>query len=378
MSRRLMFVVNVDWFFLSHRLPIALAALGEGYEVHVACGDTGRCAEIESHGMAVHRLGLARGKAGLFSSLSSFLQIAGLFRRLKPDIVHLVTIKPVLFGGLAARISGIHSVVAAISGLGFVFVGDGFAARLRRRLVGRVYRLALGKDNVKVVFQNPYDRDTLGRLAGIPDSKVEMIRGSGANLGLYRSGPIPEGAPVVMLAARLLWDKGVKEFVQAAEILRAEGQAARFCLVGDIDPDNPASLTGRDIDDLQKRGIVELWGYRDDMHEVLPQATIVTLPSYYGEGLPKVLIEAAACGRPIVTTDHPGCRNAIEPGVSGLLVPARDGPALAAAIGALIADPRRCAVMGGAGRLLAEREFDVEQVVRKHLDIYRALEAARQ
>jgi glycosyltransferase involved in cell wall biosynthesis len=371
-----MFVVNVDWFFLSHRLPIALQAMAEGYEVHVACGDTGRCAEIEVRGLIVHRLNLARGKASLFSSLSSFLEILFLFRCVRPDIVHLVTIKPVIFGGVAARLAGVRSVVAAISGLGFVFVGKGVATLLLRMFVGPVYRLALGKRNLKVIFQNPDDRDTLRSLAALPESKIVMIRGSGVDLDEYQVLPIPEGVPVVMLAARLLRDKGVMEFVEAAALLQARGCRARFCLVGNIDPDNPASLTPEDMVGLREQGRVELWGHRSDMHAVLPQASIVALPSYYGEGLPKVLIEAAACGRAVVTTNHPGCRDSIDPGVCGVLVPARDPMALADAIGMLLDDPERLAAMGMAGRKLAEKEFDVAQVVRQHMAIYRELEAA--
>lgn len=374
MRRKLMFVVNVDWFFISHRLPIALGALERGYEVHVVCGETGRLEELKKLGLIVHPLTIVRGKAGIASSLKTILDIFSLFKRIQPDIVHLVTIKPVLFGGLAARLAGIKSVVAAVSGLGFVFVDSGFKARLRRMVVGGLYRLALGKKNLKVIFQNPDDRDCLCALAGIKRDKTEMIRGSGVDLSKYPEAVIPSGVPVVVLVARLLKDKGVMEFVGAVSQLNCQGYQARFCLVGDIDPDNPASLTADDLHSIKATGDIELWGHRSDIPAVLSGATIVVLPSYR-EGLPKVLLEAAAAGRAVVTTDVPGCRDAVEEGGTALLVNSKSSTDLANAIASLLDDPVRCAAMGSAGRKLAEREFDVFKVVERHLEIYAELEA---
>lgn len=375
MNRKLMFVVNVDWFFISHRLPIALGAIELGYEVHLVCGDTGRLGELERFGLIVHPLTIVRGEAGIGSSLKTFLEILSLFKHVQPDIVHLVTIKPVLFGGMAARLLGVESVVAAVSGLGFIFVNSGVKTRLRRMVVGLLYRLALGKKNLKVIFQNPDDRDRLCSLAGIQKDKTEMIRGSGVDLSKYPETVAPSGVPVVVLVARLLNDKGVMEFVEAAKQLKYQGYHARFCLVGDIDPDNPASLTVDDLASIEASGNVELWGYRTDIPSVLGSATIVALPSYR-EGLPKVLLEAAACGRAVVTTDVPGCRDAIESGVTGLLVPSRDAAELAKAIAFLLDNPARCAAIGLAGRRLAESEFDVSKVVERHLRIYARLEAS--
>lgn len=372
MSQKLMFVVNVDWFFISHRLPIALRALERGYEVHLVCGETGRLAELERLGLIVHPLAIVRGKSGIGSSLKTFLEIISLFKRVRPDIVHLVTIKPVLFGGLAARLVGIKAIVAAVSGLGFVFVDSGLKARLRRLVVGLLYRLALGAKNLKVIFQNPDDRDSLCSLAGIQKCKTELIRGSGVDLSKYQVSIVPSGPPVVVLVARLLSDKGVMEFVEAANQLKHKGYQARFCLVGDIDPDNPASLTVDDLALIKSAGQVELWGHRSDIPVVLSGATIVVLPSYR-EGLPKVLLEAAACGRAVVSTDVPGCRDAVERDVTGLLVPSRNAAQLAQAVASLLDDPVQCSAMGLAGRKLAEREFDVSKVVERHLEIYAEL-----
>lgn len=373
MSRTLMFVVNVDWFFLSHRLPIALEAMRQGYQVHIATGLTDKLGELERHGLVVHPLALDRSSAGLGNALRTIVQLWQIFRAVRPDLVHLVTIKPVLLGGLVARLAGVPAVVAAVSGLGFVFVAKGVKASARRWLVGGLYRLALGHHNLKVIFQNPDDQASLARLAHLTDRKVAMIRGSGVDLTRYGVMPTPPGMPVVVLAARLLADKGVLEFVQAARLLRQRGCKARFVLVGTVDTANPTSLSDAEVSAWVQDGVVEWWGHRADMPHVLAAAQVVVLPSYYGEGLPKVLIEAAACGRVVVTTDHPGCRDAIDLGVTGVLVPVRNAVALADAMEALINDPLRCKVMGDAGRALAEKAFDVRQVVAAHLQIYQEL-----
>lgn len=369
---KLLFVVNVDWFFLSHRLPIALEAMKQGYEVHIAVGVTDRLAQMQSHRLHVHVLDISRSKSGLGEALMVARQIWSVYQSVKPDVVHLVTIKPVLMGGILARLAGVPAVVAAVSGLGFVFLEEGLVATLRRKVVGLLYKAAFGHRNLKVIFQNAQDKATLVQLSGLADSKTELIRGSGVDISLFTPGPLPTGAPVVMLAARLLADKGVNEFVQAARILKAQGSSARFCLVGTVDLHNPASLNQTQLDAYQSEGLVELWGHRTDMAQALSAAHIVVLPSYR-EGLPKVLIEAAACGKAVITTDVPGCRDAVEPGITGLLVPARDAQALAQAISDLLNNLARCHELGKAGRLLAEQAFDIQHVVAQHLRIYSGL-----
>jgi glycosyltransferase involved in cell wall biosynthesis len=370
---RLLILVNDPTFFCSHRLPVALAAQAAGYEVHIATSAGPAVNSIVRAGFTHHVLPLSRSGLNPFKELLSFLMIFWLMLRLRPKLVHLVTIKPVLYGGLAARIARVPCVVAAVSGLGFIFIAHGVKAVVLRWLTGALYRVALGHDNLKVIFQNPDDQASLVKLAHIPGRKVELIRGSGVDLTQYSHTTLPPGLPVVLLAARLLADKGVREFVQAARLLKQRGSSARFCLVGTVDPANPTSLTDAELSQWASEGVVELWGHRSDMPQVLAAAQVVVLPSYYGEGLPKVLIEAAACGRAVVTTDHPGCRDAVDPGVSGVLVPVRDATALANALEGLINDPVRCLTMGNAGRSLAERAFDVQQVVAAHLRIYQEL-----
>lgn len=372
MKKKLMFVVNVDWFFMSHRLPIALEAMTQGYEVHIASGLTDQKGAMEQLGLIVHPISIDRSSANVFEALNTFWQIFRVFVKVKPDLVHLVTIKPVLLGGIAARMAGIRGVIAAISGLGYVFLDRGWGSRMRRSIVAVLYRLALGHRNLKVIFQNPDDRDNLIRLTGLQASKVEMIRGSGVDLNTFHYTPLPEGVPIVLLACRLLADKGVREFAGAARLIRERGNIVRCCIVGTPDPANPSSISEAELSLWAKDGIVERWGHRNDMASVLASAYIVVLPSYR-EGVPKVLLEAAAIGRPIVTTDVPGCRDAIEPQLTGILVPARNEQVLAAAIEKLLNNPRQCNEMGLAGRRLAEQEFDVRQVIAKHLQIYQRL-----
>lgn len=366
---RILFVVNVDWFFLSHRLPLALAARDAGFDVHVATAMTGDADAIQSHGFTLHPISINRSSTGLSALVSLVWKLWRLIRQLQPEIVHLVTIKPVLIGGLAARLAGVKRVIAAISGLGFIFTARGMAAALRRWLVAYFYRLALAHRAVLVIFQNDDDRRLLQARAGISDSQVVLIRGSGVDLNQWKFQPLPTGQPIVLMASRLLVDKGVMEFIEAARALRGIVQA-RFVLVGDIDPDNPSSVSKKFLRNHVDSGAIEWWGKRSDMQQVLGAAHVVVLPSYR-EGLPKVLIEAAAVGRAVVTADVPGCRDAIINGRTGLLVPPRDAAALATTIRSLIDDPQKLTAFGVAGRQLAEKAFDIREVIAKHLDLYR-------
>jgi glycosyltransferase involved in cell wall biosynthesis len=365
---RILIIVNVDWFFMSHRLPIAQAARDAGYDVHVATALTLAPTDIEQHGFTLHPLDIDRRSTSAWQGLKLFMTLRRLMIALKPDVVHLVTIKPVLLGGLAARMARVPRVIAAVSGLGFVFTARGLRAAAWRVMVSNLYRLALARTGVRVVFQNDDDQSLLQRHAGIRTEQVERIRGSGINLGTWSARPMPEDAPLVLMPSRLLLDKGVVEFVEAARRLRGY-RHARFVLVGDIDTGNPTSLTHQQIQDWVAEGLVEWWGHRRDMAEVFAQAHLVVLPSYR-EGLPKALIEAAASGRAVVTTDVPGCRDAIDPGRTGLLVEVRNTEALAQAIRTLLDDPACLRAMGEAGRRWAEQVFDLREVVSRHLTIY--------
>ncbi|MDR1351556.1 MAG: glycosyltransferase family 4 protein [Zoogloeaceae bacterium] len=375
MAEKLLFVLNDAGYFLSHRLPIALAAKKSGFEVHVATPDSDKTTLIRAHGLIFHPWSLTRSGINPFTEISAFFALARLFRRIKPDVLHLVTIKPVIYGGMAARLLRVPAVVVAVPGLGFVFSGRGFKAGILRSLVSRLYRAALKHPCLCAIFQNSENAELVSRLAGLQSAQICLIRGAGVDLTTYAFTPLPSehDAPLVMLPARLLRAKGVMEFVEAARQLRKNGVPARFALVGATDAGNPDTVSEQDIAHWAAEGAVEYWGYRADMPTVLALSSLVVLPSYYPEGLPRVLIEAQACGRAVITTDHPGCRAAITPDVSGLLVPVRDAVALAKAMARLLNDWERLQAMGKAGRALAEEAFDVRQVVARHLEIYRSL-----
>lgn len=374
-GRRLMFVVNNPAFFMSHRVPLAQAAQRAGYDVHVATMDGPAVADIQALGMTHHAIPMTRSGKHPLQELGTLLALVRLFRRVRPDVVHLVTIKPVLYGGIAARLARVPGMVAAISGLGFVFLSDSLKMRLVRAVVARLYRIALGHPNSRVIFQNANDRDLLKSLGAVRDAQVVMIRGAGVDLDAYRALPEPPSPPVVVtMVARLLRDKGVQEFVQAAGILRERGVPVTMQLVGGVDAGNPASATQDEVDAWQRDGTVQALGERSDVPALYAVSHIAVLPSYR-EGLPKSLIEAAACARAVVTTDVPGCRDAIEPGETGLLVPVRDPQALADAIARLAEDAALRQAMGKAGRALAEREFNIEQVARTHVALYDTLSA---
>ena len=370
--RKLLFVVNLDSFFISHRLPIALEAQRQGYQVHLATKITNKYEELNNLGISIHPLTMSRSSTNLLSLWFTLHELWVLFRKVKPDIVHLVTIKPILLGGLVARFSKVPAVVAAVSGLGFIFIAKGIKASFRRQLVGFLYKIVFNHGNIKIIFQNQDDWNTLANWANLPNRKIRIIPGSGVNLDQFQKTSLPVDSNLVILAARLLKDKGVLEFIEAAILLKQQGVSARFCLVGSTDKNNPASMSDDELIQWQNTGAIELWGHSTDMREVLRKASIVVLPSYR-EGLPKILIEAAACGRPVITTNVPGCRDAIIPNVSGLLVPVQDSVALAQAIRTLIDQPIICANMGDAGRLLAESKFNVNHVVAEHIKIYNEL-----
>jgi glycosyltransferase involved in cell wall biosynthesis len=334
-------------------------------------------AEIVAAGLVHHTIPFTRSGSNPVRELCSLVSLWRLMRDVQPSVVHLVTIKPVLYGGLAARMARVPSMVAAISGLGSVFVGSGGKIGLFRRLVPVFYRLALRHRNSAVIFQNEDDRDVMASMGALRPGQPRLIRGSGVALEDYPVLPEPaEGPVVVTMAARLLVDKGVGEFVEAAQILADRGVPVEFRLIGEPDPGNPATVTDRQLGAWNSVPNLRLLGFRKDIASQYAQSNIVCLPSYR-EGLPKSLVEAAACGRAVVTTDVPGCRDAIETGESGTLVPPRDAKALADAIEYLVEHPDVRRAMGGAGRRLAERAFAIDKIVAQHLAIYEELERSR-
>ena len=368
-KNKILFFVNVDWFFVSHRLPIAVAAFKAGFEVHVVTTMTGKENILRKAGFILHDVPISRGNASPFSYLKTISEIVKIFRNVKPDLVHLITIKPILLGGIAARIVGIHGVIAAISGMGYVFINKGLIASIRKWTVKLLYNISLGHKNLRVICQNLNDLDDIQKATKLPNRSFTVIDGSGISLKNFQYTVDTNKIPKVIMASRMLKDKGVLEFVEAARIIKNANIQVSFILVGSPDPDNPSSITMSQIQDWTEKNILEFWGHQEDMNQILGQASIIVLPSYR-EGFPKVLIEAAAVGRPVVTTDVAGCRDAIYNGVTGVLVPAKDSNALAEAIKKLLVSPETCYKMGKEGRKMAEKRFDEKITIERHLSIY--------
>lgn len=365
-------LLTEDWFFRSHFLERAVAAREAGYDVTVLAHENGKSAQIREAGMDFIPIPLKRQGLNPFSEYKTWRAVLDAYRSLRPSIVHHVALKPVLYGTLAARFTGVRAIVNAPVGMGFVFTSNSFKSRLLRPLVWLALRLLMNPRGSKVVFENGDDLRSFVDEGTVRPENAVLIRGSGIDIAAYAPTAEPPGTPLVTLVGRMLWDKGVGDFVAAARKLRAERVDARFCLVGAPDPQNPATISVAQLRDWHEEGVVEWLGHRDDIQAILARSNIACLPSYR-EGLPKSLLEAMAAGLPIVTTDVPGCREAVRHGENGLLVPARDSASLAAALRLLIDDPALRRRFGVAGRLRAEREFASPIVIARTLAVYAEL-----
>ncbi|RMF82751.1 MAG: glycosyltransferase family 1 protein [Chloroflexi bacterium] len=370
--QRLLYVVNIPRFFVTHRLPLALAAHEAGYEVHIATADDDAeyVAQIKATGLPFHPLPLVQHSTNPLQEVRTMFAIYRLFRRLKPDVVHLVSAKPIIYGGIAARIARLPAVVSSVSGLGYAFADGSSQHGLMRALLKQTYKLALGNRRHHIIFQNPDDQQLFIGAGINHPTRMKLIRGSGVDMNIFTPQPEADGQPVVLFAGRLMWQKGVGAFVEMAQRLKGR---ARFVIAGYAEATHPDTVSLAQLQQWHDDGIIEWWGRRDDMPQVFAQAHIVCLPSTYGEGVPKVLIEAAACARPVVTTDTPGCREIVRHDENGLLVPPGDVTALSAAVSRLLDDAALRQQMGSRGREIALHEFSLEYVLRETLAFYRTI-----
>jgi glycosyltransferase involved in cell wall biosynthesis len=369
---RVLFVDNDVNSFHSYRIEMARATRDSGFDVHVACPPGKAVAILKKEGFTFHPIPMTRSGLMPWKELGTIGTLYRLYRQVRPDLVHHLRLKPVLYGGLAAYAARVPAVVGLLTGLGYVFTAETGKARLIRKAVVASCKIAFRRSNQRVIFQNPDDRFVFVENQILPAHKTVLIKGSGVDVKTWVPTPEPPGPPVVILAARMLRDKGIVEFVDAARSLRATGVSARFVLVGETDPGNPTAIS---VDQLRRwadAGDVEWWGKRDDMQQVLAQSHVVCLPSLR-EGVPKVLIEAAACGRPIVATDAPGCREIVRHGDNGLLVPVKNSAALADALRVLVQNPDVRLTMGRKGREIVVAEFSSERVIKETLNVYREL-----
>lgn len=365
-SPKLLYVVTEDWYFVSHRLPLAVAAQAAGFQVAVATRAGRQADVIRNAGIRLIPFELSR-RGG--NPLREVWALWGLYRRECPDLVHHVALKPVMFGALAAWLARVPAQVNAVAGLGWLFTSSGRVVRLLRPALRWMLGRLLIQPHSLTIVQNPEDRALLEH-SGVSAARLRLIRGAGVDVQIFYPVPPPPEPVCIVLVARMLWDKGVGEFVEAARRLTEAGIHARFVLVGDPDPANPASVPESTLRNWHGQHGVEWWGRREDMPAVLQAAHIACLPSYR-EGLPKSLMEAAACGLPIVTTDAPGCREVVQDGLNGLLVPVRDAAALAAALEKLIGDAALRRRMGEQSRVRAETEFGLDTVIAQTLAVYR-------
>lgn len=365
-------MVTEDWAFVHHRQQIAQAVRAAGHELVVASPDGGRAGEIAGLGFPHHVVRFDRRNLNPFRDVVSTLDLVRLYRRLRPDLVHHFALKPIVHGTLAARLCGVKAVVNSVTGLGYVFSGTGGARRLLRHVTRGLFRLSLRSGRVRTIFQNQEDLDLFVRSGLVREPRSSLIRGSGVDTARLRPRPEPEGVPAILLASRMLWDKGIGELIEAGRALRAEGLHFRLLLAGTPDPRNPASIGEAQLRAWHEEGAAEWLGYRRDIPELLAASHVACLPSYR-EGLPLFLLEAAASGRPVVTTDVTGCREVVRHGETGLLVERGSIDGLAGALRGLLGDRELRERMGLVGRRLAEEHFSVQRVAGQTLELYREL-----
>jgi glycosyltransferase involved in cell wall biosynthesis len=375
-NKRILYIDNRVKYVLSHRIPWLAGAQEAGFDVHVTTLTAGNGSQIEEAGYPYHSISEQSRSNNPLDELQLIARLYSLYRDLQPDIVHHITLRSILYGDIANLLYGEPEVVNSVTGLGYLFSSEEVKVHALRTAVLWGLRL-LRRENQVFLFQNP-DDEALFQQRGIANaSSSVLIKGSGVDTEQYSSSPEPCGPPVVLFPARMLWHKGVQAFVDAARRIKADGMDARFVMVGDTDSDNPAGVSARQLKKWEDEGVIECWGYQEHMPDVFAQSHIVCLPSVYREGVPKVLIEAASCGRPIVTTDMPGCREIVREGHNGHLVPPRDGRAVAAALKRLIDNEDRRREMGQQGRALVQEEFSVEHVVRSTVEIYEEITGER-
>lgn len=372
---KIILAANTDWYLYNFRASLAHFLRDQGFEVVLVSPPGKYLPVFKQWGFRWLPWSLGRQTLGPWNEIPSIFALARIYRHEKPDLVHHHTIKPVLYGSLAARALGMRGVVNSITGRGYIFLGNETKARLLRPVAKSLYRLAFGHPNFAAVFENETDRQYFIRENIVPAKRTWITAGVGVDPQRFTPTPPPPEPPVVLFSGRMLWDKGVGVLVEAARILRRQaaggGSAVRVALAGEPDPGNPASISPDTVQGWVQEGVIEYWGWQPEMSQAYARCHIVAAPTMYGEGIPTVLLEAAACGRPIVATDMPGCRDIVLHGTNGLIVAPNDPAALAEALEALICDPDLRGRMGNAGRQIVLQKFTTAQVNTATLAVYR-------
>ena len=372
-KKRILFVTNVDWFFISHRLVIAEEAQKRGFEVIVAAEDTGRSQEIRDKGIIFVNLSFSRSGTNPINEFRTILKFFKIYNDIKPDIVHHITLKPVIYGTIIAKLLKIKGVVNAISGLGYNFT-KGRESFVQKAMLF-IMSLGFNRKNLVIIFQNKNDQDELISQGIIRSSNVIVrIKGSGVDLEKYHESNFPSFNRIkILLPSRMLWDKGIQELRESSNILKEKySNKVEFILAGLADEENKAGVTASYLEDWDDGNYVRWIGYQKNMFDVYKNSHIVVLPSYR-EGMPKALLEACAVGRAIITTNAIGCRETVDEGVNGFKVPVASSIDLANALEELINNHDLIKQMGHNSRLKAVKEFDVKNVVQKHIEVYNSL-----
>ena len=359
-----------DYYFWSHRLLIAKSAQKNGFDVYVATHVGKYLHNFQQEGFHVLPTIFSRNNQNLFTQIKALLQLAGIFRQVKPDIVHNVALKAIVFGSIASWVSSVPKTINLIAGLGFVFTDQSKKYRLISQFARLIARVLLSHSGAVTVVQNSDDMCEIKSMA--PRATVKLIRGSGVNILNYAPVAEPIGPICVNLVGRMLWHKGIRELVEASRLLKSWGESLNIQLVGSLDFGNPACISEKQLLDWQSAGLIRWIGHQTNIAQIWAQSHIAVLPSYR-EGLPKSLLEAAACGRPIVAADTPGCREIVIEGCNGFLVPVRNAEALAKAIQRLAHDPALRSRMGSRGRQLVCQEFSNERVIEQTMKVYHEL-----
>ena len=369
---RIAIVTNHDWCFISHRLPIALEALKEGHEVYLLAIDTGRRKEVENLGIRFIPIPLNPTGKNPLEEIRTIASLRNIYRKIQPDVIHHITMKVSLLGCIAAKSLGIRNVVNAISGFGYAFT-DGRKGWLQKAIALEM-NWAFKSDHFHFILQNPYDLAQLEGKQFVPEKNIHLIKGSGVDLQKFAfRKPEQKERLTLLFPARILGDKGIRELIKAMMEVRLRiEKRAKLILAGDCTATNPTAIHENELKNMLVEDYIEWIGFRQDMVSTYRESDIVVLPSYR-EGLPKALIEACATGRPIITTDVPGCRDCVINGYNGLLVKAKDVSSLAEAIVRMVEDEKMRLMFGLHSRELAEKEFGIEEVVKKHLQIYQQL-----
>lgn len=366
----ILYLVTEDWYFWSHRKILAERTLKEGYKVIVVTNPGSYADKMTAIGIEVVPITMARSIASPIKEINSVLKLIEIHKKYKPDLVHNISLKPILLGSIAAWIAGVPRVINAYTGLGYLFISSSWSSSIFKKVVTPFLSLLFKREQFYSIVQNKDDEALLMEQGLVKTEKYSLISGAGVDTSHFKYTPEePTDTPIVMFASRLLVDKGVREFIEACKILRTRNIGANYVVVGDVDEGNPSSINKSELNSWLEDQVVEWWGHRDDMYNVICSANVVCLPSYR-EGLPKILLEAASVGRAIVTTDVPGCRNIVTNNINGLIVNAKDAISLADAMESLVCSPAVRIEMGKAGRTLVENKFDVNIINRKTIDLY--------